>query len=194
MSLGPQIELLSGRTSPSLSTNPATPATGAQTPDPLLGQSAKNHIVDADTLAQSVSRMQQPANESYELEHRRRRQSHAVEFTETNTATATGAEQANEAGTPSPPSGSQGVPPELRNFTSEIVLVMVCSAGLMFFSFLLGDILVVQQQFRSALGIKNTELPWLVGAFNVANGLSVVVSGSLTDLTPPKLLMVGAFA
>lgn len=71
---------------------------------------------------------------------------------------------------------------------------MVCSAGLMFFSFLLGDILVVQQQFRAALGIKNTELPWLVGAFNVANGLSVVVSGSLTDLTPPKLLMVGAFA
>lgn len=195
MSLGPQVELPSGRTSPSLSTTPATPATGAQTPDPLLGQSAKNHTVDRDTLAQSVSRMQQPENESYELEHRRRKPSHAVEFTETDTATATGAEQhVNEAGTPSPPSGSQGVPPELRNFTSEIILIMVCSAGLMFFSFLLGDILVVQQQFRSALGIKNTELPWLVGAFNVANGLSVVVSGSLTDLTPPKLLMVGAFA
>ncbi|EYE96756.1 MFS general substrate transporter [Aspergillus ruber CBS 135680] len=192
MSLGPQIELPSGRTSPSLSTTPATPATGAQTPDPLLGQSAKNHTVDADTLAQSVSRMQNPENESYELEHRRRKLSHAVEFTETGTATSTGAD-ANEAGTPSPPSGS-GVPPELRNFTSEIILIMVCSAGLMFFSFLLGDILVVQQQFRAALGIKNTELPWLVGAFNVANGLSVVVSGSLTDLTPPKLLMVGAFA
>lgn len=192
MSLGPQIELPSGRTSPSLSTTPATPATGAQTPDPLLGQSAKNHTVDADTLAQSVSRMQNPENESYELEHRRRKLSHAVEFTETGTATSTGAD-ANEAGTPSPPSGS-GVPPELRDFTSEIILIMVCSAGLMFFSFLLGDILVVQQQFRAALGIKNTELPWLVGAFNVANGLSVVVSGSLTDLTPPKLLMVGAFA
>lgn len=203
MSLGPH-ELPSGRTSPSLSTTPATPATGAQTPDPLLGQCTKNHTVDEEalnTLAQSVSRMQQgPENESYELEHRRRKPSHAVEIattdtTATATATATGAEQhANEAAPPPTRSGSQGVPPELRNFTSEIILIMVCSAGLMFFSFLLGDILVVQQQFRAALGIKNTELPWLVGAFNVANGLSVVVSGSLTDLMPPKSLMVGAFA
>lgn len=192
MSLGPQTELPSGRTSPSLSTTPATPATGAQTPDPLLGQTAKNHTVDADTLAQSVSRMQNPDNESYELEHRRRKPSHAAITDTIDTATSMGAD-ANEAGPPSPPSGS-GVPPELRSFTSEIILIMVCSAGLMFFSFLLGDILVVQQQFRAALGIKNTELPWLVGAFNVANGLSVVVSGSLTDLTPPKLLMVGAFA
>lgn len=88
----------------------------------------------------------------------------------------------------------QGIPPELSNFTSEILLIFVCSAGLTFFAFVLGDVTVTQQEFKQALGIKNTELPWLVGAFNTANGLSVVVPGSLMDLAPPKLLMVGAFA
>ncbi|PWY90220.1 efflux pump antibiotic resistance protein [Aspergillus heteromorphus CBS 117.55] len=92
-----------------------------------------------------------------------------------------------------PPRQTQGRPPEISSLGAEIVLVMVCSAGLMLFSFLLGDVLAPQLQFRQALGITNSSLPWLVGSFNVANGLSVVVSGSLTDLTPPKYLMVGAF-
>ncbi|PYH92097.1 efflux pump antibiotic resistance protein [Aspergillus ellipticus CBS 707.79] len=94
---------------------------------------------------------------------------------------------------PAAPAPSTGRPPEISSLGAEIVLVMVCSAGLMLFSFLLGDVLAPQLQSRKALGITNTSLPWLVGSFNVANGLSVVVSGSLTDLTPPKYLMVGAF-
>lgn len=93
-----------------------------------------------------------------------------------------------------PTTVSQGVPPELRSFASEIVLVVVCSAGLLLFSFVQGDVLVCQQQIQAVLAIKSTELPWLVGAFTVATGLSVVVSGSLTDLAPPKILIVGAFA
>lgn len=175
-------------------TIPATPATGAQTPDPLLNHKPTVNHDALDTLTHTVSRFQQEGNqagdESYELEHRRRKPSHVPEPTVTDTETTPG-DHNEEAG--SPTTTTQGVPPELRNFTSEIILIIVCSAGLMFFSFLLGDILVDQQEFREALGIKNTELPWLVGAFNVANGLSVVVSGSLTDLMPPKNLMVGAF-
>lgn len=175
----------SGRSSPSVNTtNPATPvtgdqtpATGAQTPDPLLGpKPAVNH----DALKSLAQRIQPSAEESFELEHRRRRPSHLPEQDVGDT----------EAAAPK----TSGVPPELPNLSTEIILVMVCSAGLMLFSFLLGDLLVVQQQFRQALGISNSELSWLVGAFNVANGLSVVVSGSLTDLAPPKYLMVGAFA
>lgn len=175
-------------------TTPATPATGAQTPDPLLNHKPTVNHDALDTLTHTVSRFQQEGNqagdETYELEHRRRKPSHVPEPTVTDTETTPG-DHNEEAG--SPTTTTQGVPPELRNFTSEIILITVCSAGLMFFSFLLGDILVDQQEFRAALGIKNTELPWLVGAFNVANGLSVVVSGSLTDLMPPKNLMVGAF-
>lgn len=175
----------SGRSSPSLNnTNPATPvtgdqtpATGAQTPDPLLGPKP---TVNHDALKSLAQRIQPSAEESFELEHRRRRPSHLPEQDVGDT----------EAAAPK----TSGVPPELPNLSTEIILVMVCSAGLMLFSFLLGDLLVVQQQFRQALGISNSELSWLVGAFNVANGLSVVVSGSLTDLAPPKYLMVGAFA
>lgn len=98
---------------------------------------------------------------------------------------------------PSPLSSSrqsQGVPPELRSLTAEVILILVCSAGFIFFSLLLGDVTVPQEQLKEALGISNSELPWLVGAFNVANGLSVIISGSLMDLTPQKGLMVGAFA
>ncbi|KAJ5609988.1 hypothetical protein N7510_006707 [Penicillium lagena] len=97
-----------------------------------------------------------------------------------------------EAGSP-PPMKSQGVPPELGSLASEVIFVLVCSAGLLFFAFLLGDITVNQEEFRRALAISNSELPWLIGSFSTANGLSVVVAGSLTDLAPPKLLMVGAF-
>jgi len=48
--------------------------------------------------------------------------------------------------------------------------------------------------FKNALGIQSTQLPWLQGAFSIANGLSVILSGSLTDLLRPKALIVGAFA
>lgn len=91
------------------------------------------------------------------------------------------------------PSAPQGVPQELRNLTSEILLVIVCSASLTLYAFALGDVTVNQEEFRKALGMQNTELPWLTGSFNTANGLSVVVSGSLMDLAPPRRIMLGAF-
>jgi hypothetical protein len=99
----------------------------------------------------------------------------------------------DEAATP-PRQASQGVPPELGSFTAEVIFVLVCSAGQLLFAWFLGDINVNQSQLKEALGIESTQLPWLVGAFNIANGLSVMLSGSLTDLVPPKWLIVGAFA
>ncbi|KAI9929319.1 hypothetical protein ASPWEDRAFT_111060 [Aspergillus wentii DTO 134E9] len=173
---------LSNRSSFSLlTTNPATPATGAQTPDPLLNPQP---VVNEDALKNLHF-----GENGYELETRTEQH-----LTNRKQSVSQHVEPDPESRPASPKGKTQGVPPELRNFTSELILITVCSAGLMFFSFFLGDILVNQQKFREVLGIKNTELPWLVGAFNVANGLSVVVSGSLTDLTPPKSLMVGAFA
>ncbi|KAJ5728153.1 hypothetical protein N7493_004483 [Penicillium malachiteum] len=88
----------------------------------------------------------------------------------------------------------QGVPPEFNSLTSEMIFVGVCSAGLMFFAFLLGDITVNQEKLRQRLNISNSELPWLLGAYNLPLSLSVIISGSLSDLTPPKMIMVGAFA
>ncbi len=98
----------------------------------------------------------------------------------------------DEANTPRKPD-SQGIPPELGSFASEVVFVLVCSAGQLLFAWFLGDINVNQTQLKAALGIQNTQLPWLVGAFNIANGLSVMLSGAVTDLVAPKFLIVGAF-
>ena len=98
-----------------------------------------------------------------------------------------------EAGSPSQ-NKYQGVPPELGSFTSEVIFIFVCSAGLLLFSFLLGDITVNQEQFKHALDISNSELPWLLGAYTTPLSLSVIISGSLTDLAPPRMIMVSAFA
>ncbi|CAK4034509.1 related to transporter (major facilitator superfamily) [Lecanosticta acicola] len=98
-----------------------------------------------------------------------------------------------EEGSPTGPRKSQGVPPELRNLTAEIVFVTVCSAGQLLFAFFMGDVNVNQQAFKTILGLEQGQLPWLVGSFLTALGLSVILSGSLTDLLPPKLLIVGAF-
>jgi hypothetical protein len=98
-----------------------------------------------------------------------------------------------EAGSPAT-RGVQGIPPELRNITTEIIFVLVCSSGQLLFSFLLGNINVNQQAFRDALGIRNTQLPWLTGSYLVALGLSVILSGSISDLMPPRLVVLAAFA
>jgi MFS family permease len=58
---------------------------------------------------------------------------------------------------------------------------------------IVGHITVTQTIFRDALGIAPTQTPWLIGSSLLASGLSVIVSGSLADLAPPKPLMVGAF-
>lgn len=98
-----------------------------------------------------------------------------------------------ETASPPPEAVSQRVPPELPNFTAELILVAICSASLMLFSVFLGDVTVVQFRFQKALNLGTAEIPWLIGAYTTANGVSVVIAGSLADLTPPKALMVGAF-
>lgn len=92
------------------------------------------------------------------------------------------------------PQRMQGVPPELGSLISEMAFIGVCSVNLMIYSFLLGDVTVNQAEFQKALDMSNSELPWLVGSYSTANGLALVISGSLMDLAPPKTLMVGSFA
>lgn len=88
---------------------------------------------------------------------------------------------------------SQGVPPELPSLLAEIVFVLTSTAGQFVFSLLIGHVTVTQSVFGAALGLPPSQLPWLIGSFMLASGLSVIVSGPLADLAPPKLLMVGAF-
>ncbi|KAF9889448.1 hypothetical protein FE257_007350 [Aspergillus nanangensis] len=88
----------------------------------------------------------------------------------------------------------QGIPPELGSLTAEVIFVVVCSAPLLLFSFLLGDITVTHEQFKRTLGMQNSALPWLLGAYTTPLSLSVVISGSLSDLTSPRTLILAAFA
>lgn len=103
------------------------------------------------------------------------------------------AQTGGEAELAEPSKGSRGRPKELSSLSTEIVFVLVCSSGQLFFSFFQGNVNVNQQAFRLALGIQNTELPWMVGSYLVALGLSVILSGSLSDLMPPRLVVVAAF-
>ncbi|KAF1984058.1 MFS general substrate transporter [Aulographum hederae CBS 113979] len=97
-----------------------------------------------------------------------------------------------EQGSPRSPL-SQGVPPELKNLLAEIIFILTCTAGQIVFSLTLGNVTITQTLFQEALDISPTQAPWLVGSSLLASGLSVIISGSLADLTPPKPLMVGAF-
>lgn len=178
---------VSSRSSMSYTRTYSTPVTGAQTPDPLMGNTK---VVDKIALQNlSINDMDREINESYALDttSKMKNRKHADSVSRSH-------QDGSDEESGSPIRSKQGIPPELSSFTAELILIFVCSAGLMLFSFLLGDMLAPQEQIKTALGITNTQLPWVVGAFNTANGLSVIISGSLTDLMPPKLLMVGAFA
>ena len=186
-------------------------ATGKQTPDPFLfpqEERVPDHINEleqipthrspahmGDALENLAHTMTGRArlHESHELQPTISRRSRTGTTLRRLSSTPVPAGLPDEAGSPVKPI-TQGVPPELRNFASEIVFVLVCSSGQLLFSWFLGDVNVNQSRFKEVLGIKNTQLPWLIGSFNIANGLSVVLSGSLTDLMSPKSLVVGAFA
>ncbi|KAI8182075.1 putative MFS-type transporter [Colletotrichum sp. SAR 10_75] len=98
----------------------------------------------------------------------------------------------SEESTPSP-TRTLGVPPEFSSFAEEIGFVCVCSMGQLLFAIHLAHSFVNQLTFIEALGTSTLNTPWLIGSFLVANGVSVVISGSFADLVSPKYLTCGAF-
>ena len=102
------------------------------------------------------------------------------------------ADSSQEPGRPVPPI-SQGIPPELHSLLEEVVFVLTCTGGQLVAALLIGHVAVTQAAFGDALGISPSQFPWLLGSSSLAAGLSVIISGSLADLTPPKPLMVCGF-
>ncbi|KAJ3958785.1 hypothetical protein N0V92_004609 [Colletotrichum tropicale] len=98
----------------------------------------------------------------------------------------------SEESTPSP-TRTLGVPPDFSSFAEEIGFVCVCSMGQLLFAIHLAHSFVNQLTFIEALGTSTLNTPWLIGSFLVANGVSVVISGSFADLVSPKDLTCGAF-
>lgn len=202
-------EASTGFDRPSFDDPTSTAETPSYTPTPLLNDGALSRVQTGseDVADQSITRpsigfaldnlahTMSHASDSQELKRTTSRRGRAslADQPGLNTQGMTVLEDvAEEGGSPAKRS-SQARPPELRNMTSELIFILVCSAGQLLFAFFLGNTNVNQAGFRDALGIASTQLPWLQGAFNIANGLSVILSGSLTDLAPPKLLIVGAF-
>lgn len=91
------------------------------------------------------------------------------------------------------PATPQGLPPELPSLAAEVVFVVTCSGGQLVSALLIGHVAVTQAVLTAALGLSPPQAPWLLGSSMLPCGLSVIISGSLADLVPPKPLMVGAF-
>ncbi|KAL4756040.1 putative transporter [Aspergillus foveolatus] len=87
----------------------------------------------------------------------------------------------------------QGVPSEFCGITGEFIFILLCSMGLFLFGLFLGNVVINQAVFPHKLGVSESKTPWLIGSFLLANGIAVIVSGSLADLSNPKILMIIGF-
>lgn len=88
---------------------------------------------------------------------------------------------------------SSGKPAEFSTLAAECFFVCMCSMGQLLFAIYLASTFVNQLTIAEALDAPESFTPWLIGSFLVANGVSVVISGSLADHISPKWLVVGAF-
>lgn len=84
-------------------------------------------------------------------------------------------------------------PPEFSTLAAECSFVCICSMGQLLFAIYLASTFVTQLALIEALQVSESLVPWLIGSFLVANGVSVVIAGSLADLMSPKWLVIGAF-
>lgn len=87
-----------------------------------------------------------------------------------------------------------GRPALLPNRMAEILFVMVCSCGQGLFSHLLGNVVVMTVVLTERLHMRTSQMPWQNGAFLLANGLSVTISGSLADIYGARVMIVGSLA
>lgn len=174
---------------------------------------AESHEIGENTTATtSATQISRHADPQHAIVHNHLRQDAIAEENRTTSATIElshvhsiqHASEASSAGNPitldlaeehasSEAPVSQGIPPELPNLLAEVVFVLACAGGQLVSAMLIGHVAVTQAVFTSALGIPPSQAPWLLGASMLPCGLSVIISGSLADLMPPKPLMVGAF-
>ncbi|UQC80993.1 uncharacterized protein CLUP02_06479 [Colletotrichum lupini] len=88
---------------------------------------------------------------------------------------------------------ASAIPREFASFAEEIGFVCICSMGQLLFAIHLSHTFVNQITLIDALKTTSLNTPWLIGSYLVANGVSVVISGSLADLISPKHFTCAAF-
>lgn len=110
-----------------------------------------------------------------------------------NKCTTLGGEMGEVEDLPGQPGASiQGRPPMLTSGVAEISFILVCSAGQYFFSHLLGNCAVLQDVITDMFHMPASQRVWPNGAYNLANGLGVPLSGALADIYGARILIVAS--
>lgn len=86
----------------------------------------------------------------------------------------------------------QARPQELPSQIAEIVFILLCASTQLLFATFFGDVAILQTVLSVDLSIAEPQLPWIQGAYTLANGLAVIISGSLADLTRPRWMINGS--
>lgn len=86
----------------------------------------------------------------------------------------------------------QSRPHELPSQLAEIVFILLCASSQLLFATFFGDVAILQTVLSERLNIAEPQLPWIQGAYTLANGLAVIISGSLADLTRPRWMINGS--
>ncbi|KDN46122.1 MFS general substrate transporter [Tilletiaria anomala UBC 951] len=89
---------------------------------------------------------------------------------------------------------SQARPGMLPTPIAEIAFILVCSTGQFFFSSLIGNVTITQVILVDRFNMANSQAPWLNGAYLLANGLSVTLSGAIADISGARTLIIAALA
>ncbi|CAG8938048.1 unnamed protein product [Penicillium salamii] len=87
----------------------------------------------------------------------------------------------------------QPKPAEFTSLAAELSFIMLCSMSQLLYAVFLGDVVVNQLSFLDTLDVNPANTPWLIGSFLLTSGITVIIFGSLADLTNPKWLMIGSF-
>lgn len=87
--------------------------------------------------------------------------------------------------------GIQGRPAALSSLKHELVFVLLCSSGQLWTQINLGNVTVNLLKIQDSLKLDDTQLPWLSGAFSLANGAFVIFFGSLADKIGAKKVFIG---
>lgn len=85
-----------------------------------------------------------------------------------------------------------GRPQGINTIAAEVGFILTCSVGQLMFAIYLANTFVLQIRYTDALSLKKSYAAWLSGSFLVANGVSVVLSGSLADLSDPKWMAIAS--
>lgn len=88
-------------------------------------------------------------------------------------------------------SGIQARPLSLNSFSHELLFILICSAAQLWTNINVGNVTVTLLHIQKSFDLDDTQLPWLSGAFSLANGSLVIIFGSLADQIGAKKIFLG---